>query len=248
MNRTQPVNDRLRSGEDAAIVLIPGLMCDMSFWEPLCRALSPEREVYVPRLHDLTSLADMAESILSDTDGPIDVIGHSMGGRVAFEVWDQAPDRIRSLAVLDTGVHPVGTDEPARRQILLDIADEQGIAAVAAQWIPGMVHPDRVEDADLMDRIHDMVTSYSPDQFRGQVQALLGRRDATPLLATITCPTLVACGSHDAWSPPAQHQTIASSIGNAQYAEIGSAGHMVAMEQPAATLQLLSTWLKGQPS
>lgn len=246
MTSPHPADSRTQASDDATVVLIPGLMCDISFWEPVCEALKPEREVHVPQLQDHTSLADMAETVLSEVRGPVDVIGHSMGGRVAFEVWDLAPDRVRSLAVLDTGVHPVGPDEPARRQVLLDLAVQQGIAAVADRWIPGMVHPDRLSDTELMDQIRDMVTSYSPKQFHGQVQALLGRRDATPFLATITCPTLVVCGSHDAWSPPAQHRAIAAAVGNAQYAEIDSSGHMVAMERPNETVELLRDWLRSQ--
>lgn len=225
------------------LVLIPGLMCDRRFWSAPVETLHAARHVVVPVLHDIDSLATMAESILDTTDGPLDVVGHSMGGRVALELWDRAPDRVRALALLDTGVHPVGPDEPARRQVLLDLADTDGLGAVAASWVPMMIHPDRVADHDLVTAITEMVTSYRVDQFHGQIRALLGRRDATPILSTITCPTLVACGSHDGWSPPGQHRDIAAAIAGARFELIADSGHMVAMERPESTTLLLSTWL-----
>lgn len=225
------------------VVLIPGLMCDATFWRAVDDALASSRRIHIPKLHDHDSLVAMATTILADTDGPLDVVGHSMGGRVALELWDQAPGRVQSLALLDTGVHPVGPDEPEQRQVLLDLAEHRGIGAVADHWIPGMVHPDRLHDHALIEAIRAMVTSYRPEQFHGQVCALLGRRDATPLLPAISCPTLVACGSHDAWSPPAQHRDIAAAISGARYAQIPSSGHMVAMERPADTAELIVEWL-----
>ena len=54
--------------------------------------------------------------------GPLVVIGHSMGARVALEMVRAAPERISSSALLDTGVHPVregeeATADPGRSRI-----------------------------------------------------------------------------------------------------------------------------------
>lgn len=227
------------------IVLIPGLMCDRRFWRAPEAELAATDEVFVPVLHDVDSLVAMAEVVLDGVDGPFDLVGHSMGGRVALEVIDLAPERVRTLALLDTGVHPVGPDEPAGRQVLLDLADERGLDAVAERWVPMMIHPDRHDDEALVGEITEMVTSYRVDQFHGQVRALLGRRDAAPLLADVACPTLVACGSHDGWSPPAQHREIAAAIAGSRLEIIADSGHMVAMERPAATTALLAGWLRS---
>lgn len=228
---------------DPTAVLIPGLMCDRRFWRATVATIGATRRLSIPSLHDLDSLEAMARCVLDEADGPLDVVGHSMGGRVALELWAHAPDRVRTLALLDTGVHPVGPGEPSQRQVLLDLADTDGLGAVAEQWIPMMIHPDRQADDQLVDDITEMVTSYRVDQFHGQVRALLGRRDAWPILPTITCPTLVACGSHDGWSPPDQHRLITSSIDGARLEIIAASGHMVAMERPLETTALLSAWL-----
>lgn len=227
------------------ILLIPGLTCDARFWAHQRRALSGFGEVVVPRLGDHDSITAMAEAILSDTAGPLDVVGHSMGGRVAFDIVRIAPARVRSLAVLDTGAHPADDDEPEARRARLELAEEEGMEALAADWVPAMLHPDRRDDRVLVGDISDMVTSFSVVQYRGQIRALLERRDARPTLASVECPMLVACGRADEWSPLGQHRDIAEAVPGTRLAVIEDAGHMVAMEQPEATSDLLAEWLAG---
>ena len=226
----------------STIVLLHGLLCDETVWVDQQARLSAEHEVLVPSLRGYSSLTDMAASVVGDTPSSFHLIGHSMGGRVAFEIMRLAPERVASLVVLDTGTHPVSSAEPAKRQVLLDVAEREGIGGVAREWIPPMIHPDRRQDVELLERMHTMVTKYSVIDFQGQVGALLSRLDAGPVLATITCPTLVVCGRQDDWSPLAQHETIAAAIPGAELAVIDDAGHMVTVEQPQAVSALLEQW------
>ena len=71
-----------------------------------------------------------------------------------------------------------------------------------------------------------------------QVQAQL-----TPQLAAIGCPVLVLCGSHDAWSPAAQHRQIAAAIPGAELELVEACGHMAPMERPHAVTTALRRWL-----
>jgi pimeloyl-ACP methyl ester carboxylesterase len=237
------------SAQSPTVVLVPGLTCDATFWRHQLAALQPDLHCRVPRLHDDTSIDDMARSALAVADGPLQVVGHSMGGRVAMAMVRLAPERIVSLALLDTGAHPVGPEEPTRRQVRLDLAQRGGMADLAADWVPKMVHPDRLGDDPvdraLLEEITAMVTSYSVTQYRGQIEALLNRVDERPTLRRITCPTLVACGSHDSWSPVDQHRELAAAIPQARLEVIDGAGHMVAMERPDLTTALLADWLSG---
>jgi pimeloyl-ACP methyl ester carboxylesterase len=61
----------------------------------------------------------MAQVALAEADAlgaaSFDLFGHSMGGRVALEVLRQAPERVRRLALVSTGVHPLGASEPEKR-------------------------------------------------------------------------------------------------------------------------------------
>src|SRR5215212_3065433 len=208
------------------VLLLPGLLCDATVWAAQVSALKPFAEVKVADLSQHDSLRDMADSALALWDSPFVVIGHSMGARVAFELVRMAPDRVVKLALIDTGAHPRQEGEEAKRQVLVDLAFEQGMGALADLWLPPMVDQARVDDADLVARLRDMVMRATPEQHRRQIRALVNRPDARPLLPTITCPTLVMVGRQDRWSPLAQHQEIASMIPNAHIVVIENSGHM----------------------
>jgi pimeloyl-ACP methyl ester carboxylesterase len=225
------------------ILAIPGLLCDGFVWEFQAAALADIADITVADVSDHDHLTGMARAALEAVDGTVDVLGHSMGARVAFEVWRLAPERVRSLVVLDTGTHPAGADEPASRGRLTELSATQGMSALADAWLPRMVHPDRRADATFMEPLRMMVGRATPAQHARQIHALLTRPDATPLLASITVPTLVIVGRHDDWSPVSQHERLAAAIPGARLEVIEESGHMVTVEQPAAVAGLLRDWI-----
>jgi pimeloyl-ACP methyl ester carboxylesterase len=196
----------------------------------------------------LDSIGAMAQHVL-DT-APADTFalaGHSMGGRVALEVMRRAPERVHHLALLDTGTQPLasgvaGAKEKAGRKILLEIASQKGMRAMAEQWAKPMVHPSRHGTA-LFENVLNILERSSAEQYAMQINALLNRPDATPVLATITCPTLVLTGRDDLWSPPEQHASMAAAIAQAQLCIVEQCGHMSTLEQPEVVNSAFARWL-----
>ena len=106
-----------------------------------------------------------------------------------------------------------------------------------------MVHPDRLRDAALMEDILQMFDRKSADIFARQLRALIHRPDGSDVLARIGVPTLIACGRQDAWSPPAQHESMHKLVPHAQLHIYEEAGHMAPMEKPAAVAESILQWL-----
>jgi pimeloyl-ACP methyl ester carboxylesterase len=234
----------------STLLLVPGLLCDEAVWTPQVQALQSTVDVIVADHGLCDSLPAMARAALERVphDRPIALAGHSMGGRVAYEMVRMAPERISKLALLDTGYEPlgegaVGENEKQKRHALLDIAKKQGMRAMGMQWARGMVHPDRLQDAELMNAIYDMIERKSVDQFAAQIRALLTRPDVIPLLPQIRCPTLVLCGEQDTWAPLSQHEEIAGLIPGSRLVSVPHCGHMSTMERPAEVTQALREWL-----
>jgi pimeloyl-ACP methyl ester carboxylesterase len=227
----------------ATLILVPGVLCDALVWQHQVEAFGPEYDVVVPMLDELDSIPAMAARLLAAAPSSFALAGHSLGGRVALEVLRQAPARVAALALLDTGVHPCAPGEPQRRQVLLDLAAARGMRAVAAAWLPPMVHPARQTDVTFMQPLEAMVERRTPASFRNQVVALINRPDATGLLAAIRCPTAVICGREDEWSPLAQHEAIAAGIAGARLTVIEDAGHMAPYERPQSVTAELRRWL-----
>jgi pimeloyl-ACP methyl ester carboxylesterase len=222
------------------VFLLPGLLCDETIWADQRAALG---KVVIPDFRFVNSIEAMARLVLDAAPQRFSVAGHSMGGRVALEVVRRAPDRVVRLALLDTGVHPRTADEEAKRKALVDLAHSQGMAALAARWLPPMLHPDH---SALLEPLTEMVKRSTPETFANQQRALLNRPDARAVLPHIHCPTLVLCGKQDAWSPPSQHEEIAAAIPQAKLVIVDDCGHMSPVEQPAAVTKWLSGHLQDQ--
>ena len=231
--------------DSTTLCLLPGLLCDATVWAPQCAALRDSPGIYIPDFMGLDSFEAMARKVLDETRGALSVAGHSMGGRVAFEIWRLAPERLVRLALLDTGFHGPHPGEAPRRMALVKIAYEDGMDAVADLWLPPMVHPARLNDQALMAPLRAMVRRATPQAFEGQQRAGLNRPDATSYLPRIACPTLVVCGRQDGWSPVSQHEVMARSIPGAALRLIEHCGHMATVERPDAVTDALQAWVGG---
>ena len=137
------------------LILLPGLMSDAQVWAEQASALSGLTHCEVPDYGLCDSLAGMAQQVLAGTSAATFALaGHSMGGRVALEVMRQAPERVQRLALLDTGIHPLapgeaGDKERAGRLALVELAQQQGMRVMGAQWVRAMVHPDVLRIAGI---------------------------------------------------------------------------------------------------
>jgi pimeloyl-ACP methyl ester carboxylesterase len=231
------------------LMLLPGLNCDAAVWAPQVAALQGQAHCVIPAWGLKDSLTAMAQQVLDEAPTErFSVAGHSMGGRVALEIMRLAPQRVERLALLSTGTNPLaageaGEKEKAGRMALLKIAREQGMRTMAQEWAKGMVHPERI-GGPIFEQVLDMFDRGSAAQYAAQINALLNRPDAAPLLSGIPCPTLVLTGREDSWSGPAQHEAMAAAIPGAQLVIVEHSGHMCTLEQPAAVNAALAQWLR----
>jgi pimeloyl-ACP methyl ester carboxylesterase len=231
------------------LLLLPGLLCDYAVWKPQVDALSDSFRCEVAEYGSLNSITAMAEHVLATAPTETFALaGHSMGGRVAFEVMRLAPQRVERLALLDTsypplGAGPDGEHERSRRLALLEVARKKGMRTMGRAWATGMVHPSRL-DTPLFETILDMIERNTPDMFAAQIAALLARPDAGPQLRRIERPTLVLCGREDTWSPLHRHEEIHAAIPQSRLVVIERCGHMSTMEKPVEVSNALRDWLE----
>jgi pimeloyl-ACP methyl ester carboxylesterase len=224
--------------------MLPGLMCDSRIFAAQAGAFTQSWPV--PDYDDAATLRDMARRVLDAAPSRFALLGHSMGARVALEIVRSAGDRVDRLALLSTGIHLPGEGEAAKRYALRDLGRERGMAALVDAWLPPMIAPSRPQH-ELYEELHAMCVDAGLARFETQIAALLSRPEVESLLPAIACPTLVAVGSEDRWSPPAQHEAIAALIPGARLAVIEGAGHMLPVERPDALNAVLADWLE-QPA
>jgi len=232
------------------LVLLPGLLCDETVWAVQVAELSHQVTCFCAAYGDLASFKDMSEAVLREAPQNFALAGHSMGGRVALEIYRRAPERVTGIALMNTGAGarpagPEGEEEERRRRELLQLARSEGMRAMAMKWLPPMMHPTRMSDHDLVEAIVGMFERKTPEIYEGQMNALLARPDAIPVLSAISCPALLLSGQEDGWSPPIRHQEMAARIPGSRVAVISNCGHMSTMEQPREVTREMHRWLKS---
>ncbi len=225
-----------------AVLYLPGMMCDARLWAPQTAALP------YPAFHADTSRVDtiaaMAEQALAAAPPEFALVGLSMGGILAFEIWRQAADRVTHMALLDTNPHP---DAPARRSLRMEqieTALNGGLRDLAIDAMKPLYLAESHRDDDaLLGTILAMAMGLGPEVFRTQSLALRDRADSTPTLGTIDCPTLVLCGVEDRLCPVEYHEFMAEEIPDARLAVIDDCGHIATLEQPRIVTQELERLL-----
>lgn len=226
-----------------AIVLVSGLFATPRFYAAQVPSLWQAGSVQFANHGRDETMDDIARRILGEAPQRFALVGHSMGGYVAFEMLRQAPARIERVAFLDTSALPDAHEQSERRRQLIEQAMHGRYEDVADQLYPNLVHPSRHDDAELREAIRQMARDTGAAAFIRQEQAIIARADSRPTLALIRCPTLVLVGEQDALTPPERATEIAEGIAGSVSVVVPACGHMCAMEQPDAVTAALARWL-----
>jgi pimeloyl-ACP methyl ester carboxylesterase len=109
------------------VVLLSGTGGTAQDWDVVATRVSEERQVVAvdlrghgasdwPGRYSIELFADDVSAALDELGGgPVDLVGHSLGGLVACKVAAARPDLVRRLVLEDVGVpHPREPDTPAR--------------------------------------------------------------------------------------------------------------------------------------
>lgn len=228
----------------ARVLLLPGLACDDELFAGLRDTLAP----WTPQVSDVhshePSLPAMATRLLADDDGPLLLVGTSMGGMLALEAARRAPQRIAGLALLGTSAR-ADTPELIRLRSDAIVRFEQGGAEELLRAnVMFAFHPQHQRDRTLVERYVQMVLRAGTAQLIAQNRAVMARADLRTALPAIGCPALLLCGEADVLTPPEHSREIATALPNARLEIVEGAGHMLTLEQPARVGALLADWLR----
>ncbi|MGQ0582518.1 MAG: alpha/beta fold hydrolase [Reyranella sp.] len=248
------------------VVLIHGSLGSLHMWEGWARELAPRVRLITVDLpgHGLTgawprdeytieAYTDFME-VLVDTlhlDRFV-LVGHSMGGAVAWSFTATRPDRVSHLVLVDAAGYPRQGEAPLPTRLArLPVIGDVGI----------YFKPDRVVQRSLLEVYADpeMVT---PDRIRrySELQRFPGNREATlqrarsqePLdptpLKRLNVPTLILWGAKDRWVPVADAFRFQNDIKGAKLEIFQNLGHNPMEEDPKATAAAVAAFLASTPA
>lgn len=232
--------------QKAALVLIPGLLCDAQLWQSQVEDLSDIADVWVADHTRSDTMAGVARDVLADAPfASFAVAGLSMGGYIALEIMRQAPRRVTRLALLDTAATAELPQQTRMRRELLALAERGEFARVTEILLPLLIHPSRLAERALTDVVRSMASNIGKEAFARQQKAIMSRSESLSLLPRIDCPTLVLCGREDERTPLARHTEMAAAIRGARLEIIEDCGHLSTLERPAEVNAALRRWLSA---
>ncbi|USG59660.1 alpha/beta hydrolase [Sneathiella marina] len=230
--------------EKPSLVLVPGLLCTADLWREQISAFENQYSIMVADHTKDDRMPAIAARFLASAPPTFALAGLSMGGYIALEIVRQAPERVTHLAIMDS--RPIN-DTPIERQRRQDFIKlvERGktFKGVTETLLPMLIHPSRLTDDILTERIYKMAEDIGKEAFIRQEKALLEREELTGILKDIQCPTLVLAGAQDALIPPQIQREMAIEIPTAVYTEIPDCGHLPTMERPEKTTEIMRIWL-----
>lgn len=225
------------------IVLIAGLNCSARLYAEQLPLLWQFGPVTIADHRRDDTITAMARAILDAAAPRFALAGLSMGGYIAFEIMRQAPERVRKLALLDTGAGAETAARTAARRPLMELAESGRFAEITDLQFPQLVHRSRRDDAALKAVVRAMNAETGAAAYLRQQRAIIGRPDSRPHLAAIACRTLVVVGDDDQLTPPDLAREMAAAIPGARLAVIADSGHLSTIERPQAVNKVLVEWL-----
>jgi pimeloyl-ACP methyl ester carboxylesterase len=263
------VRDYARDQDDTdpiPVVLIHGSLGSLHMWEGWARELAPRLRLITVDLpgHGLTGAWPRDEYTIEAYTDFIEVlvdalhldrfvlIGHSMGGAVAWSFAATRPDRVSHLVLVDAAGYPRQGEAPlpvrlARMPVVGDVGIyfkperlvRRSLEEVYAD--PAMVTPDRIRRYSELQR------------FPGNREATLQRArtqeplDPTPL-KRLDVPTLILWGAKDRWVPVADAFRFQNDIKGAKLEIFQNLGHNPMEEDPKATAAAVAAFLASTPA
>jgi 3-oxoadipate enol-lactonase len=241
------------AGEGIPVLCIHGYPLNRQIWQAqwegfanIARVVAPDLRnhgdstvrsegAHRPTVHSMDLLADDLAHMLDalKISQPVVINGLSMGGYVAFAFLRHYPQRVRGLILTATRARPDSDVEKENRLKAIRLAQAQGVGPIVDGMIHRLVSPTtESEKPGLVEKIREIMISSSLEGITGDLNGMMDRPDARPMLSKIRVPVLIFQGRDDQIIPIDEAQAMNELVPESRLEFIQDAGHLPNMEQP----------------
>jgi 2-succinyl-6-hydroxy-2,4-cyclohexadiene-1-carboxylate synthase len=241
--------------DSPALLALHGFTGCAGFWAPFAKDVAPGWHVLAPDLpgHGATGdpfagndMAAEADSLANQLDGPVTVLGYSLGGRLALHLALRHPALVRRLVLVGASAGLESPDARAERREAdarwIRMLREDGLDAFLAAWEAQPLFATQAEAApERLAWLRDLRCANRAEGLARSLEAFgLGTQDwLAPALATCAVPTTWVAGERDA-KFSAIARDMAALMPHAEAVIVPGAGHNVVFERPEAIGALLT--------
>jgi 3-oxoadipate enol-lactonase len=231
------------------ILFIHGHTLDSRMWQPQLEVFK-DYVTLAPTLHGYgiskppTQSFSFAEDIctLIEPFNQVHLVGLSLGGNIALEIAIRYPEKIQTLALLDSSLKGFTPDEAQIKagQMVQLAFDQHGLEAAKQIWLGLPLFMAARENPAIKTQLEAWVRDYSGWHWAQNISPSVAIEDVSSRLAEITAKTLIVVGEQDV----AYFQNVArylhQQIVGSKLEVVANAGHMVNLEQATVINQLLA--------
>ena len=219
------------------------MMCDERIFSPQIEELSQNLEVTIADISNFSSVSELASDVLKKAPKSFSLLGHSMGGIVAMEIYSQEPKRIEKLILMDTNPKAELDEVKLKREPQIREVNKGKLLEVMRDEMKPNYLAESENKRSVLNICMEMALSLGPDVFINQSRALQSRLDQQNTIQSINIPVLIMCGSEDKLCPVERHEMMHNMISDSDLKIINNAGHMPTLEQPRETTEVIKEWL-----
>src|SRR4028119_1611642 len=137
--------------------MIPGTLCDGSLFHHQVEAFSDFSQCTIGDHSSSDDLQKVASNILDCTAGDFSVMGLSYGGIIAFEMWRQAPARIKKLILLNTTFKLPSKETRLSQERFIRMAGTGEFREITTDFLKdAMLHPAHAANRDIREKVLKM--------------------------------------------------------------------------------------------
>jgi pimeloyl-ACP methyl ester carboxylesterase len=282
-----PINVADFGGEGPVLLLVHGLGGSHLNWLSVAPQLAEHHRVcaldlpgfgrspLAGRRSTIAANVDLLTRVIARlSDGPIALMGNSMGGLLSLAVAAIHPNLVKSLVLVDPAVPAPGGPRPridrvSRTLLVAAFMPRWGARrlsrAVAALGPESLVNetlrlcspdPSRIEqavvDAHIALEAERLAQPGWQESFyaatRSLVRVLALKRQVTRWVQAVVAPTLLVQGDRDRLVSVESARLVASLRPDWEYHEFAGAGHIPMLEVPAEFLEVTVDWLQRHES
>jgi 3-oxoadipate enol-lactonase len=172
------------------------------------------------------------------------LVGLSMGGMIIQDFYGRYPERVATLALVDTSAGFGSVSEGARRDFLARRLDPLERGLRPADIAPGVVDVlvSKKASAAVRERMRASMAALRVESYKQALHAII-TTDFRAVLPRIGVPTLVIVGAEDIVTPPTDSELLAKNVPGASLVTIPAAGHLTNLESPDAFNAALEAFL-----
>ena len=247
----------IEHGENAPdtppLVIAHGLYGSGRNWGVIAKRLADTRRVITPDMRNhgnspretTQSYEDMADDLaelIEKIGAPVDLCGHSMGGKAAMIIALQHPHLLRRLIVADIAPVPYTHSQShhiaAMRAVDLDTLTRRSEAAeqLAAQGVEPALQSFFTQSLDVAEKRWRL----NLDVLEAEMDKIIGFPDIT---GSFDKPALFLTGGDSNYVRPEDRETIKRLFPAARFAKLPNAGHWLHADRPRAFEAAVRTYL-----